>query len=169
MIDNEIKNKLEGITSGIQLKMNAITNYKLIDKLYEASAAGVPIKMIVRGICCLIPGVKGLSEHIEVVSVVDKFLEHPRVYIFENGGEPKYYISSADFMTRNIENRVEVAAPIYDLDLQNQIQDVFSLCWDDNIKGRHVNGKKGNRFIENKKSKIRSQWAVYEYYEKRSE
>ena len=169
LIDNEIKNRLEGKTSGIQLKMNAITNYKLIDKLYEASAAGVPIKMIVRGICCLIPGVKGLSEHIEVVSVVDKFLEHPRVYIFENGGEPKYYISSADFMTRNIENRVEVAAPIYDLDLQNQIQDVFSLCWDDNIKGRHVNGKKGNRFIDNKKSKIRSQWAVYEYYEKRSE
>ena len=149
--------------------MNAITNFKLIDKLYEASAAGVPIKMIVRGICCLIPGVKGLSEHIEVVSVVDKFLEHPRVYIFENGGEPKYYISSADFMTRNIENRVEVATPIYDLDLQNQIQEVFLLCWDDNTKGRYVNGKKGNQFIENKKSKIRSQWAVYEYYKKRSE
>ena len=101
--------------------------------------------------------------------MVDKFLEHPRVYIFENGGEPKYYISSADFMTRNIENRVEVAAPIYDLDLQNQIQAVFSLCWDDNIKGRHVNGRKGNKFIENKKSKIRSQWAVYKYYEKQIE
>ena len=169
LIDNEIKNRLEAKTCGIQLKMNAITNFRLIDKLYEASAAGVPIKMIVRGICCLIPGVKGLSENIEVVSVVDKFLEHPRVYIFENGGEPKYYISSADFMTRNIENRVEVAAPIYDLDLQNQIQAVFSLCWDDNIKGRHVNGRKGNKFIENKKSKIRSQWAVYKYYEKQIE
>ena len=167
LIDQEIKNQSLGLPSGIQLKMNAITNFKLIDKLYEASAAGVPIKMIVRGICCLIPGMPSLSENIEVISVVDKFLEHPRVYIFEHGGTPKYFISSADFMTRNIENRVEVAAPIYDLELQKQIQDVFSLCWSDNVKARYVNGSKANTFINNKKPKNRSQWSIYEYYKKR--
>lgn len=168
LIDQEIKNQSLGIPSGIQLKMNAVTNFKLIDKLYMASQAGVPIKMIIRGICCLIPGVKGLSENIEVISVVDKFLEHPRVYIFEQGGTPKYFISSADFMTRNIENRVEVAAPIYDLDLQQQIQDVFTLCWTDNVKARYVNGPKANQFRQNKKPKNRSQWSIYEYYKKRS-
>ncbi|MEL0301972.1 MAG: polyphosphate kinase 1, partial [Flavobacteriaceae bacterium] len=167
LIDQEIKNQSLGLPSGIQLKMNAITNFKLIDKLYEASAAGVPIKMIVRGICCLIPGMPSLSENIEVISVVDKFLEHPRVYIFEHGGTPKYFISSADFMTRNIENRLEVAAPIYDLELQKQIQDVFSLCWSDNVKARYVNGSKANTFINNKKPKNRSQWSIYEYYKKR--
>ncbi len=168
LIDQEIKNHAMGLSSGIQLKMNAITNFKLIDKLYEASVAGVPIKMIVRGICCLIPGVPGLSENIEVISVVDKFLEHPRVYIFEHGGTPKYFISSADFMTRNIENRVEVASPIYDTDLQQQIQDVFTLCWTDNVKARYVNGPNANQFIENKDTKNRSQWSIYEYYKKRS-
>ncbi|HCZ09870.1 MAG TPA: polyphosphate kinase 1, partial [Flavobacteriaceae bacterium] len=105
LIDQEIENKKNGLPSGISLKLNNITNYPLVDKLYEASQAGVKIKMMVRGICCLVPGVKGLSENITVLSVVDKFLEHPRVLIFENGGEKKIYLSSADFMTRNIENR----------------------------------------------------------------
>ena len=108
MIDNEIKIKA-GKTARIRLKLNNITNYKIINKPYEASCAGVSIDMIVRGICCLIPGVKGMSENIRVISIVDKYLEHPRVYIFENAGDPKMYISSADWMTRNIDNRVEVA------------------------------------------------------------
>ena len=103
MIDNEIENHQKGLPSGISLKLNNITNYPLIEKLYQASQAGVKIKMIVRGICCLVPGVKGLSENITVLSVVDKFLEHSRVIIFENAGEKKIYLSSADFMTRNIE------------------------------------------------------------------
>ena len=106
LIDNEIENQKDGLRSGISLKINNITNYPLIDKLYEASQAGVKIKMIVRGICCLIPGVKGLSDNITVISVVDKFLEHPRVFIFENSGKKKIYLSSADLMTRNIEIRV---------------------------------------------------------------
>ncbi|MEC9134729.1 MAG: polyphosphate kinase 1, partial [Bacteroidota bacterium] len=105
MIDNEIENHQKGLPSGISLKLNNITNYPLVEKLYQASQAGVKIKMIVRGICCLVPGVKGLSENITVLSVVDKFLEHSRVIIFENAGEKKIYLSSADFMTRNIENR----------------------------------------------------------------
>ena len=164
MIDKEIENALAGLASGIKLKLNAITNFKMIEKLYEASNAGVPIKMIVRGICCLIPGVKGMSENIEVISVVDKFLEHPRVYHFTNLDKPKIYISSADFMTRNIENRVEVATPIYDLNLQQQIIDVFDITWNDNVKARRINGYTQNQFIRNNKSPVRSQIDIYEYY-----
>ena len=95
--------------------------------------------MIVRGICCLIPGLKNLSENIEVISIIDRFLEHSRVYIFENSGDNSVYISSADFMTRNIENRVEVATPIYDKLLKKQINDVFEIAWNDNVKARLVN------------------------------
>ena len=130
LIDNEISNHKNGLPSGIKLKINNITNYKLVDKLYEASQAGVKVKMIVRGICCLVPGIEGLSENIKVISIVDKFLEHPRVYIFENAGNRKIYLSSADWMTRNIENRVEVGCPIYDKDLQQEILDIFYISWE---------------------------------------
>jgi len=167
LIDNEIENQKNGLRSGISLKINNITNYPLIDKLYEASQAGVKIKMIVRGICCLIPGVKGLSENITVISVVDKFLEHPRVYIFENAGNNKIYLSSADLMTRNIENRVEVACPVYDNELQKQILDTFNLSWEDNTKGRIVNQNPQNKMIlpQAGDTPKRSQWATYSYYQ----
>ena len=95
--------------------------------------------MIVRGVCCLIPGIKNMSENIKVISVVDKYLEHPRIYIFENAGQPKIYISSADWMTRNFENRIEVSCPIYDIELQNQILDTFNISWRDNVKSRLIN------------------------------
>jgi polyphosphate kinase len=120
--------------------------------------------MIVRGICCLIPGVKGMSENIEVISIVDKYLEHPRVYIFANGGKQKVYISSADFMTRNIENRVEVAVPIYDTGLQDEITDVFEIAWKDNVKARKINGTVQNEFIKNDLEIVRSQWKIHDYY-----
>ena len=168
LIDNEIKNKKLGLSSGIKLKLNAITNFSMINKLYEASNAGVNIKMIVRGICCLVPGVKGMSENIEVISVVDKFLEHSRVYSFNNGGNEKIFISSADFMTRNIENRVEVATPIYDTSLQKEIIDVFEIIWNDNVKGRRLNYERQNEFIMNKKKPTRSQFEIYEYYKNKS-
>ncbi|MEK9613691.1 MAG: polyphosphate kinase 1 [Flavobacteriaceae bacterium] len=168
MIHKEIENKKAGLPCGIKLKMNAITNFKMIEKLYEASNAGVPIQMIVRGICCLIPGVKGMSENIEVISIVDKFLEHPRVYIFENAGNSKIYISSADFMTRNIENRVEVATPIYAQNLKRQIAEVFEITWNDNVKARRLNGSIQNEFVESTDSPIRSQWAIYDYYKTES-
>jgi polyphosphate kinase len=166
LIDKEIQNHKNGLPSGISLKLNNITNHPLIDKLYEASQAGVKVKMIVRGICCLIPGVKGMSENITVVSVVDKFLEHPRVFIFENGGDNKIYLSSADFMTRNIENRVEVACPVYDKELQQQILDTFNISWNDNTKGRIVNQNPQNKMIRPKKgdTQVRSQWMTYDYY-----
>ena len=166
MIDNEIENHHKGLPSGISLKLNNITNYPLVEKLYQASQAGVKIKMIVRGICCLVPGVKGLSENITVLSVVDKFLEHSRVIIFENAGEKKIYLSSADFMTRNIENRVEVACPVYDKELQQQILDTFELSWKDNTKARIVNQNPQNKMVKPKAGdKIqRSQWTTYDYY-----
>ena len=164
LIEHEIENALQGKTAKIKLKLNSITNYKIIEKLYEASIAGVEIYMIVRGVCCLIPGVEGMSENIEVISVVDKYLEHPRVYIFEHGGTPKMYISSADLMTRNIDNRVEVACPIYDLDLQKQLLDTFMISWNDNVKARILNGPKQNRFKKNNNKPIRSQWEMHQYF-----
>jgi len=169
LIDNEISNHKNGLPSGIKLKINNITNYKLVDKLYEASQAGVKVKMIVRGICCLVPGIEGLSENIEVISIVDKFLEHPRVYIFENAGNRKIYLSSADWMTRNIENRVEVGCPIYDKDLQQEILDIFYISWKDNIKARVVNKSPQNKIVTPSKDEFinRSQWETYAYYKKK--
>ena len=168
MINKEIENHKAGLPSGIKLKLNAITNFEMIEKLYEASCEGVPVKMIVRGICCLIPGVIGMSENIEVISIVDKYLEHPRVYIFENGGTPSVYLSSADFMTRNIENRVEVAVPIYNDILQKEILDVFEISWNDNVKARKINGSNQNIFVKNSGNEIRSQWKIHEYYYEKS-
>ena len=167
LIEQEIAHKERGKKARIRLKLNNITNYKIISKLYEASRAGVQIDMIVRGVCCLIPGVKGMSENIRVISVVDKFLEHPRVYIFENDGDPQMYISSADWMTRNIDNRVEVACPILDKDLQQELLDTFMISWNDNVKARLVNTKNQNAFVSNKAEENRSQWATYAYFKEK--
>lgn len=169
LIDQEIKNKKAGLPSGIRLKMNSLEDFKLIDKLYEASRAGVKIKLIVRGICSLIPGVKGMSENIEAISIVGKFLEHPRVYIFENGGDPKVYISSADFMTRNIDHRVEVSCPIYDPDIKNEIIENFGIGWRDNVKARVFSLKNDNAYRRNNKPLLRSQYEMYNYYLNRIE
>ncbi|MGB0367100.1 MAG: polyphosphate kinase 1 [Flavobacteriaceae bacterium] len=167
LIEQEIAHKAQGKKARIRLKLNNITNYKIISKLYEASRAGVQIDMIVRGICCLIPGVEGMSENIRVISVIDKFLEHPRVYIFENDGDPQMYISSADWMTRNIDNRVEVACPILDKDLQQELLDTFMISWNDNVKARLVNSKPQNVFVSNQGEKIRSQWVTYAYFKEK--
>ena len=169
MINKEIENKKAGLTAGIKLKLNAITNFSMIQKLYEASNAGVSIQMVVRGICCLIPGVKGMSDNIEVISIIDRYLEHPRVYIFENAAKRKVYISSADFMTRNIENRVEVAVPIYDTSLQQEIIDVFDITWKDNNKARIINKHPQNQFKKSSGENVRSQWAIYDYYKNQLE
>lgn len=169
LIDNEIENVQNGREGIIRLKMNSISSYPMIDKLYEASRAGVKIQMIVRGICCLIPGVEGMSENIEVISVIDKFLEHSRIYIFGNNEDTKLYISSADWMTRNIENRVEVSCPIYDDDIKNEIIETFNISWNDNIKARVLNDSQENEYRVNDKEKVRSQFAVYDYYLKKLE
>ncbi len=164
LIDNEILLHNQGKKSGIKLKINNITDYRMIDKLYHASQQGVKIQMIVRGVCCLIPGIKGLSENIEVISIIDRFLEHPRVMIFENNKSPNIYISSADLMTRNMSERLEVGCPIYDLDIKKHIIDTFEIAWNDNVKARIINKGKQNNFKESQKVKIRSQWEIYKYF-----
>ncbi|TKD63433.1 polyphosphate kinase 1 [Flavobacterium sp. ASW18X] len=169
LIDNEIANAKAGKKAYIRIKMNSFTSYKMVDKLYEASRAGVKVQLIIRGICCLIPGVEGMSENIEAISVVDKFLEHPRLFIFGNNGDPKVYISSADWMTRNIEFRVEVGCPIYDEDIKQELIDTFELSWKDNVKARVFSEKQDNAYKDDDQPRVRSQFATYEYYQKKLE
>ncbi|AXT20181.1 polyphosphate kinase 1 [Flavobacteriaceae bacterium AU392] len=164
LIDEEIENVKLGQPGYIKLKMNSISSYKMIDKLYEASNAGVKIQMIVRGICCLIPGIPKMSENIEVISIVDKFLEHTRLYIFGNDNDPKVFISSADWMTRNIDNRVEVSCPIFDNTIKQELIDVFEICWDDNVKSRILNTEIINKYKRNDLPKVRAQFDTYNYY-----
>ncbi|MBT8185189.1 MAG: polyphosphate kinase 1 [Eudoraea sp.] len=164
LIDREVQNAKEGKEAYIKIKMNSLTSYKMVDRLYRASNAGVKIQLIVRGVCCLIPGIKGMSENIEAISIVDKFLEHPRVFIFANQGDPKIFISSADWMTRNLDNRVEVGCPIYDEDVKQEFLDTFEISWADNVKARVFNRKQDNAYRKSGDKKIRSQFALYDYY-----
>ncbi|MFC3973267.1 polyphosphate kinase 1 [Maribacter confluentis] len=166
LIDVEIANAILGKEAYIKIKMNSFTSYKMVDKLYEASRAGVKIQLIIRGICCLVPGIKGMSENIEAISVVDKFLEHTRLFAFANGGNPKVYISSADWMTRNLDYRVEVGCPIYDEDIKKELMDTFEICWKDNMKARIFSEKQDNAYRKTKPPKVRSQFTTYEYYAK---
>ena len=168
LIDEEIKNAKAGKEAYIKLKMNNITSYKMIDKLYEASRAGVKIQMIVRGICCLVPGIEGMSENIEVISIVDKFLEHPRLFIFGNNGNPKVYISSADWMTRNISFRVEVGCPIYDETIKQELIDTFEISWADNVKARVIDQAQDNHYRPHTLPAQRSQVALYVYYQQKN-
>ncbi|MFI8604586.1 polyphosphate kinase 1 [Cellulophaga baltica] len=169
LIDIEIANAKAGKEAYIKIKMNSFTSYKMVDKLYEASNAGVKIQLIVRGICCLIPGVKGMSENIEAISVVDKFLEHPRSFIFGNNGDPKIFITSADWMTRNLDYRVEVGCPIYDKDIKQELIDTFEISWSDNLKARVFSQKQDNAYKKIKGPEVRSQFALYDYYKAKLE
>jgi len=169
LISTEIENAQNGRKAGIKLKLNSLSDFTLIEKLYEASKEGVKIKLIIRGICSLIPGVPGLSENIEAISIVDKFLEHPRVYIFENEGDNKIYISSADWMTRNMDYRVEVSCPIYDEEIKAEILETFEICWKDNVKARVHSLNQDNAYRRNDKPALRSQFALYEYYKNKLE
>ncbi len=164
LISQEIQNARSGRPASIKLKLNSVTNYPMIVSLYEASRAGVKIQMIVRGICCLVPGVEGQSENIEVISVVDRYLEHTRLLIFENNGAPKVYISSADWMTRNLHNRVEVSCPIYEEDIKQELIEAFDICWKDNVKARLVNTNTNNEYRHNAEAKTRTQQALYDHY-----
>ena len=163
-IEREIGLAKEGKNALIRIKINNLTNYDMVEALYNASQAGVQIRMIVRGICCLVPGVKGISENIEVISVVDRFLEHPRMVIFENGGDRDIFISSSDWMTRNLDNRVEVSCPIYDKEIQQELVDTFELSWNDNVKSRWVNDDSKPVYRTNGAATLRSQEATYLYY-----
>jgi len=169
LIQTEIDNAKNGKPAGIRLKLNSLSDNGVIDKLYMASKAGVKIKLIVRGICCLNPGIEGISDNIEAISIVDKFLEHPRVYIFENGGDRKVYISSADLMTRNLDQRVEISCPIYDEDIKQELIETFEISWSDNVKARrHCRGM-DNPYRRTDGEKVRSQFALYDYYLRKTE
>ena len=161
-IEEQIQKQKNGETAYIGLKMNSLTDKRIIDKLIDASKAGVKIDMIVRGICCLIPGVEGETENIHVISVVGRFLEHSRIYIFGNGEEAQYYIGSADFMTRNTVKRVEVAAPVYSERLKKCLQDLFDLMLSDNKKARKEDAKGTYSVVECKGQPINSQELLYQ-------
>jgi polyphosphate kinase len=166
LIDNEILNAKMGETAFIKLKMNSLSDYSLIDKLYDASRAGVKVQLIVRGICCLIPGVKGMSENIECISIVDNYLEHTRLYIFGNNRNPEVFISSADFMTRNIDARVEVTCPIYDPIIKQELIDSFDVGWKGNVKARYHSEKLDNKYRIRKEHEpvFRAQLETYNFY-----
>jgi polyphosphate kinase len=164
LVRQEIQNVKEGLKAEIILKINNLDDKLLIDDLYKASQAGVKIRAIIRGMCSLVPGVKGLSENISIISVVDRFLEHPRVMVFENGGDKKMFISSADWMTRNMDFRIEVGCPIYDPDLKNKILDILNLQFQDTLKARVIDKEQTNKYVtRGNRKNLRSQIETYHY------
>ena len=167
LIRNETNNAKKGKPAWIKIKINNITSRSMIKALYNASRNGVKIQLIVRGVCCLIPNQKGMSENIKGISIIDRFLEHTRFMIFCNGGNNKTFISSADWMTRNLENRVEVTCPIFDEKIKNEIMDVFNIYWNDNLKSRFINSARVNSYRKDKKPRFRSQSEIYNYYNKK--
>ena len=170
LIDREIANAQLGRVAYIKLKMNSLSDYDIIDKLYDASRAGVKIQLLIRGICSLIPGVKGMSENIEAISIVDNYLEHSRVYIFGNEDNPDVFISSADFMTRNLDARVEVTCPIYDDDIKNELIKTFDIGWKGNVKARIISEKLDNKYrIRGNNPVYRAQFETYNFYSNKIE
>lgn len=162
MIDEEIDHAKNGEPAYIGIKMNSLTDKKIIDKLVAASCAGVKIEMIIRGICCLVPGVKGKTENIRVISIVGRFLEHSRIYMFGTKERRKYYIASADLMTRNTVKRVEVAAPIYDPAIKEKLEYIFDIMNHDNQKARELHADGIYYKVRNDKEPLNSQERLYE-------
>ena len=164
LLNTEIRNAKAGKDAWAILKLNNLVDEKITNKIYQASKAGVKIELICRGICVLVPQVKGLSENIRVISIIDKFLEHSRIQVFANGGDPKYYIASADWMVRNFDHRFEVACPIYDKDLKNEFMDMLKIQLYDNVKARLVNEDPINKYLTNDNPvMVRSQVDTYSY------
>ena len=164
LISKEIKNCKAGENGRIILKMNSLTDLAIIEKLYEASNAGVKINLIVRGMCCLVPGVEGFSENIEVISIIDRYLEHARVWIFGDHGKETIYLSSADLMSRNLDHRVEVGFPILDAGIKSEILDIINIQLKDNTKARLINVSNSNRYRKTGTKVInRAQTDIYTY------
>ncbi len=169
LINEQIKRAGQGKKAIIRMKMNSLSDRKMINRLYQASQVGVDVQLIVRGINRLIPDIKQVSENIKVISVVDKFLEHPRLFIFGPDETTKIFMGSADFMPRNLDRRVEVTTPIYDPDIKQELIDTFNISWNDNVKARIFNDRQNNRYKKDGKKIIRSQFATYDYYLKKLE
>jgi polyphosphate kinase len=168
LIEREILAAVKGKPAGMILKMNSLEDDRIIARLYRASRAGVPIDMIVRGICCLVPGVPGMSETIRVRSIVDRFLEHGRIYLFENGAKPLYWLASADWMNRNLSRRVEVAFPVRDPALQQELRTILDLQLADNQKARIIDELQSNRYARTGGPPVRAQVDTYRFFETRS-
>ncbi|HVO75766.1 MAG TPA: polyphosphate kinase 1 [Ignavibacteriaceae bacterium] len=164
LIEREIQNAAEGKEAWMILKANSLEDKKIIKKIYEASQEGVKVSIIVRGICCLIPGIKDLSSNIKAISIVDRFLEHTRIFVFCSGGDNKYFISSADLMTRNLDRRIELCFPVYDLKIQKDLRKILNLQLNDNLKARKIGKSQKNKYIKLHSEAVRSQYAAYEYF-----
>ncbi len=166
MINREMSNAREGKKAQIIMKLNSLVDETLVKKIYAASKAGVKFKLIIRGICVLVPGVKKLSENIEAISIVDRYLEHSRVFVFHNDGDPLYYISSADLMSRNLDHRIEVGVPVWDEELKKEIQTMLDIQWKDNVKARLLGQDTLNKYrtAELGEELVRSQVEIYNYF-----
>ncbi len=165
LIEKEIRNKRKGKKAFIHAKFNSLTDIRMIKRLYKASQAGVEIRLIIRGACCLQPQVPGISENIQVISIVDKYLEHARMAIFHNDGDEQIYILSADWMTRNLDHRVEVGIPVLDSHIRQTLRDVFDIQWADNVKARDLTVLGMNNYRQTDSAEpVRSQNALYDYY-----
>ena len=168
LIDQEIKNVKAGKEAYLILKINSLVDKEIIYKLYQANNAGVKITLIVRGVCSLLPGIPGMSENIRAISIVDKYLEHSRVIIFCNGGDELYFISSADWMTRNLDRRIEVACPVFDKTIQKELKDMINIQLKDNVKARIIDAEQENQYIvAEPDEKYRSQSELYKYYQQK--
>lgn len=171
LINEEINNARKGKKAWIVLKMNNLVDKTMIRKLYDASNAGVKIDLIVRGVCSLVPGEPGMSENIAVRSIVGRFLEHARVLVFANGGSPLYFISSSDWMTRNLDFRIEVTAPVYDKDIQRELWDMLQFQLNDNQKARVIDATLSNTYlpVNPGDEPLHSQRATYAYFKRKVE
>jgi polyphosphate kinase len=165
LIMQEIQNAGAGKKAAITAKMNSLEDPEIIEWLYKASNAGVKIRLLVRGFTCLVPGIKGMSENIYITSIVDQFLEHGRIYVFENGGEEKVFYGSADWMTRNLDRRIEVIAPVYDEDIAQEFKDILNIQLRDNVKARIQDKNETNSFVKRSSNEkpVRSQMEIYAY------
>jgi len=166
LIENEIRNAKEGKDAYIYLKLNNLTDSEIVNNLYEASAAGVNIKLIIRGMFSLVPGLKDISENIKAIGIVDRFLEHSRLMIFCNGGNEECYISSADLMTRNIEHRIEVTCPVFDKNIRSELKKIFNILWHDNVKARKLDPDLSNKFVKPGKIPFQAQIEMYNFLNK---
>ena len=165
-IHREMRNARAGRPASIHAKCNALTDERLVKLLYKAGQAGVDVRLIVRGACCLMPQVKKLSENIRAISIVDKYLEHSRLFFFGGGGREKVFISSADWMTRNLDKRLEVGAPILDDNVKRTLRNFFDIQWADNVKARDLAEMGVNTYVaSNPPDRVKAQDAVYEYYQ----
>ena len=171
MIVRETENAQQGKKAGITAKMNSLEDREIIELLYKASNAGVKIRLLVRGFTCLVPGIEGMSENIYITSIVDRYLEHGRIYLFENNGNPEVYFGSADWMTRNLDRRIEVITPVYDQDVAAEFIDILQLQLQDNVKARIQDASEENEYVTAApgEKKIRSQYAIYEYLKEKHE